>query len=82
MEPIATVEHSPYSEATAAPALAECIPMPDRPDNRRDFAGLYRATVAPLRRYLTRLLRNESEAEDVAHDAYARIYPTVQKDAA
>jgi len=56
--------------------------MPEQPENRRDFAGLYRATVTPLRRYLTRLLRNESEAEDVAHDAYLRVYPTVQKDAA
>jgi len=80
--PPVTAERSVYTSATAAPALAECIPMPEQPENRRDFAGLYRATVTPLRRYLTRLLRNESEAEDVAHDAYLRVYPTVQKDAA
>lgn len=80
--PPATAERSVYTSATAAPALAECITMPEQPENRRDFAGLYRATVTPLRRYLTRLLRNESEAEDVAHDAYLRVYPTVQKDAA
>lgn len=35
-----------------------------------------------MRRYLSRILRNESEAEDIAHDAYMRVYPTVQKDAA
>ena len=31
---------------------------------RRDFAGLYRATVTPLRRYLTRFLRDSAEAEE------------------
>jgi RNA polymerase sigma-70 factor (ECF subfamily) len=36
---------------------------------------LYRATLAPLRRYLTRILGNAAEAQDMAHDAYLRIYP-------
>lgn len=50
-------------------------PDPDHgPEASRDFARLYRATVAPLRRYLARLLGNTGEAEDIAHDAYARIY--------
>jgi RNA polymerase sigma-70 factor (ECF subfamily) len=49
--------------------------MPDEPENPRDFASLYRVTIAPLRRYLTRLLGNTSEAQDVAHDAYLRVYP-------
>ena len=49
----------------------------DRPD-RHDFARLYRATVAPLRRYLARLLGNATDAQDVAHDAYLRVYPTLQ----
>lgn len=52
-------------------------PMPDQPDNSRDFAGFYRATVTPLRRYLARLLGNATEAQDVAHDAYLRVYPKV-----
>jgi RNA polymerase sigma-70 factor (ECF subfamily) len=43
----------------------------------RDFATLYHATLAPLRRYLSRLLGNTSEAQDIAHDAYIRVYPTV-----
>ncbi len=47
----------------------------------RDFASLYRATIAPLRRYLTRLLGNTAEAQDVAHDAYLRLYPTATADA-
>lgn len=49
--------------------------MPEEPVQRRDFATLYRSTVAPLRRYLTRLLGNSAEAQDIAHDAYLRVYP-------
>ena len=56
--------------------------MADEPDNRRDFAGFYRATLAPLRRYLARLLGNATEAQDVAHDAYLRVYPKVQDQSA
>jgi RNA polymerase sigma factor (sigma-70 family) len=51
--------------------------MPDEPSNpEQDFATLYRTTLAPLRRYLARLLGNTAEAQDVAHDAYLRVYPT------
>lgn len=49
--------------------------MPDpASDERSEFARLYAATIRPLRRYVGRLLGNAAEAEDVAHDAYARIY--------
>jgi RNA polymerase sigma-70 factor (ECF subfamily) len=51
--------------------------MPDEPPGDREFSALYRATLAPLRRYLTRLLGNPGEAQDVAHDAYMRVYPSV-----
>jgi RNA polymerase sigma factor (sigma-70 family) len=54
-----------------------CLPMPDEPDRQGKFDRLYRATLVPLRRYLARLLGNASEAQDVAHDAYLRVYPTV-----
>jgi RNA polymerase sigma factor (sigma-70 family) len=53
--------------------------MPDQDTGDRDFSALYRATLAPLRRYLTRLLGSQSEAQDVAHDAYARLYPTIRE---
>ncbi|HWA08068.1 MAG TPA: sigma-70 family RNA polymerase sigma factor [Opitutaceae bacterium] len=53
--------------------------MSDDPVSPRDFAALYRATLAPLRRYLARLLGNSTEAQDVAHDAYLRVYPEVEK---
>jgi RNA polymerase sigma factor (sigma-70 family) len=56
--------------------------MPDEPPAPRDFASLYRSTLAPLRRYLSRLLGNTTEAQDVAHDAYLRVYPTVNRQAA
>jgi len=53
--------------------------MSDAPENPRDFAGFYQATVTPLRRYLARLLGNTAEAQDVAHDAYLRVYPAEGK---
>jgi RNA polymerase sigma factor (sigma-70 family) len=53
--------------------------MSEQPPPPHDFAGLYRATVEPLRRYLTRLLGSPTEAQDIAHDAYLRVYPTVEK---
>ncbi|MBI2517736.1 MAG: sigma-70 family RNA polymerase sigma factor [Opitutae bacterium] len=53
--------------------------MSESPPPSRDFAGLYRATVMPLRRYLSRLLGNAAEAEDVAHDAYLRVKSTVEE---
>jgi RNA polymerase sigma-70 factor (ECF subfamily) len=51
--------------------------MPDDIPGRRDFSALYSATLGPLRRYLTRLLGNAGEAQDVAHDAYIRVYPSM-----
>jgi RNA polymerase sigma factor (sigma-70 family) len=56
--------------------------MPDPSSKPTDFASLYRGTVAPLRRYLARLLGNNAEAQDVAHDAYLRVYPKVQDQSA
>ena len=52
--------------------------MPEDHSDRYDFARLYRATLTPLRRYLARLLGNSTEAQDVAHDAYLRVYPKIQ----
>lgn len=49
-------------------------PSPTPAPPRRDFAAFYGATVAPLRRYLARMLGNPADAQDVAHDAYARVF--------
>jgi RNA polymerase sigma factor (sigma-70 family) len=51
--------------------------MPDSP--RARFAALYDATLAPLRRHLARVLGNRADAQDVAHDAYARVYAAMDK---
>jgi RNA polymerase sigma-70 factor (ECF subfamily) len=51
--------------------------MAEETSDQQAFSSLYRNTLAPLRRYLTRLLGNASEAQDVAHDAYVRVYPAV-----
>src|SRR6478735_2104088 len=56
--------------------------MPEKPTGPRDFTSLYRATVTPLRRHLARILGNNAEAQDVAHDAYVRMYPVIEKQAA
>lgn len=61
---------------TAAAAMPE---ESDNPASPRDFTSLYRATIAPLRRYLARLLGNTAEAQDIAHDAYLRVYPSVER---
>lgn len=52
--------------------------MPDIPDHHPAFTRLYQETLTPLRRYLTRLLGNAPEAQDVAHDAYLRIFPKIE----
>ncbi|MBI2814662.1 MAG: RNA polymerase sigma factor [Opitutae bacterium] len=51
--------------------------MPDSPRRPADFTSLYRATLAPLRRYLGRLLGNRADAQDIAHDAYSEVYQTM-----
>jgi len=53
--------------------------MSDPSEEPRDFASLYRRTLAPLRRYLSRFLHDANEAEDIAHDAYLRVYPVMEK---
>ena len=50
------------------------------PKNRRTrFPTLYAATIAPLRRYLARMLGSHDDAEDLAHDAYARVYRAMEE---
>ena len=56
--------------------------MLEEPTGQSDFATLYRSTIAPLRRYLTRLLGSSNEAQDVAHDAFVRVYPTISSQGA
>ncbi len=41
---------------------------------RASFASFYSATLIPLRRYLARMLGDYNDAEDLAHDAYIRVY--------
>ncbi|WP_404425520.1 RNA polymerase sigma factor [Nibricoccus sp. IMCC34717] len=54
----------------------------DAPSGDASFKQLYENTVGSLRRYLGRILHNHSEAEDVAHDAYMRVLPTVRENRA
>jgi RNA polymerase sigma factor (sigma-70 family) len=45
---------------------------------RSDFGGFYERTIAPLRRYLLRMIGNTSEAQDLAHDAYAKVFRAME----
>jgi RNA polymerase sigma-70 factor (ECF subfamily) len=47
--------------------------------HREEFGLFYRATVAPLRRFLARMVHNETDAQDLAHDAYQRVYSAMEK---
>jgi RNA polymerase sigma-70 factor (ECF subfamily) len=80
VKPFSPPRHAPFADATAARSggAALCDAMADTPEPSRDFATLYQTTLAPLRRYLARLLGNVTEAQDVAHDAYLRVYSSVQ----
>lgn len=51
--------------------------MDDPASTPGEFASFYQTTLAPLRRYLARLLGSRTEAQDVAHDAYSRVYRTM-----
>ncbi|MFZ5496127.1 MAG: RNA polymerase sigma factor [Verrucomicrobiota bacterium] len=53
--------------------------MPEEPPAPREFGRLYQATLAPLRRHLARILGSHAEAQDVAHDAYLKVYPIVER---
>jgi RNA polymerase sigma factor (sigma-70 family) len=48
-------------------------------ERKNAFTSLYRVTLTPLRRYLARMLRNSSDAQDVAHDAYQRVYEAMDR---
>jgi RNA polymerase sigma factor (sigma-70 family) len=74
------ISHPFVSVANNGLARPFTVSMSDQPTEGGDFATLYRKTLAPLRRYLTRLLGNTSEAQDVAHDAYLRVFPSVSSD--
>lgn len=53
--------------------------MSDPRPTSNDFAGFYRVTLAPLRRYLARLVGCRTEAQDLAHDAYVRVFPAMRE---
>lgn len=71
---------APFDEEAAV--ADSPAPPANEPARQREFATLYRSTLAPLRRYLARLLGNTTDAQDVAHDAYMRVYPALDKQAA
>lgn len=45
----------------------------------RSFRRFYEETVAPLRRYLARILGSITEAQDVAQDAYVKMHAVMEE---
>lgn len=66
----------PNEQAGALPAPS-CV-LPPEPGPLSDFGSFYRATVAPLREYLSRVLGDRAEAQDIAQDAYVRTFEAMQ----
>lgn len=64
------------------PSSPDSEPAPPLAGRDASFDGLYRRTIRPLRQYLTNFLRDGSEAQDVAHDAFVRVWPEIQRDTA
>jgi RNA polymerase sigma factor (sigma-70 family) len=56
--------------------LSSAPPAMAKPEQ---FGLFYRATVAPLRRFLARIVRNPDDAQDLAHDAYQRVYTAMDR---
>jgi len=54
--------------------------MAEPSSTHTDFSILYRATLAPLRRYLSRLVGSNSDAQDIAQDAYLRVFLAMRDD--
>ena len=59
--------------SSSVPASAPTALVPEGGDASR-FTALYRNTLEALRRYLARMVGCAAEAEDLAHDAYARVF--------
>ena len=45
-----------------------------------EFTALYRATLEPLRRYLSRLLSSNTDAQDLAQEAYTRVFVAMNEE--
>ena len=64
------------------------IPEPDQQATRStaaaasagagDYGTFFRATLGPLCRYLSRLVGSREEAQDIAQDAYAKVFKVMQ----
>lgn len=65
------------SDSTPPGAACERMSGPLTPAS--GFPRLYETTVAPLRRYLSRLLGNATEAQDVAQDAFVRVHEAMSR---
>lgn len=64
----------PPGESSRVLAITECEYAEAPECGRAEFGSFYRATIAPLREYLSRVLNDRTEAQDIAHDAFLKTY--------
>lgn len=66
----------PMSQSANDPNRAQTDSRPSSAAQSQtlEFGSFYRATLAPLRTYLSRLLGDPAEAQDIAQDAYLKTY--------
>jgi len=68
------------SPVFCTPSFAAPPPVvPDLPAKSTEFGSFYRATSAALRQHLARIVHCRTEAEDLAQDAYARVYAAMRQ---
>jgi hypothetical protein len=53
-------------------------PSPVPSASAGDYGHFFRATLGPLRRYIARLVGSREEAQDIAQDAYAKVFTVMQ----
>lgn len=68
------------------PNPTSSVPPPGQPNDQGsascNAAIVYRNKIVALRRWLARMLGDPYEAQDVAHDAYLRVWPQLQQNTA
>lgn len=69
-----SVSPPPPHRSDDSPAQSGLVAGPSPRD-----AGFFRSTLAPLRRYVARLVGCETEAQDIVQDAQTRVFAVMQR---
>lgn len=70
---------APLTPPVAPASTAADKPLPKAENPPSDYGSFFRITLAPLRRYLTQLIGSHDEAQDIAQDAYAKVFTVMRE---